>query len=264
MDDVLIGAVYGPGPLALYTKAYSLMMLPIRQINDPLSAIAVPALSRLQYNPEHFRRYYCKFIEVLVFFGFPIIGCCALLAKDIVIALLGKQWIGAIPIFIALIPAGLAGLLDISGNTIFISMGRVKEQMRIEFLGSIIVCTSIAIAVNFGPIYIAWSVSLSQIIVLLIILNVALNNSYLRKKDLVASIWRPAIASFGSYFVTLFIIYFFSINDLNPFIKIIIISPGYMIAYALIISMLPEGILFLKELFSMVREALQLHKIIKG
>ena len=59
-DNLLIGKFWGSGPLGLYSKAYGLLMLPLRQINAPLSAVAIPALSRLKDEPERYRNYYIK------------------------------------------------------------------------------------------------------------------------------------------------------------------------------------------------------------
>ena len=52
-------AVGGTG-LGFYVKAYSLVLLPLRQINGPLSTVVVPMLSRMQGEADRFRAYYCK------------------------------------------------------------------------------------------------------------------------------------------------------------------------------------------------------------
>ena len=52
VDKILIGATWGAGSLGLYNKAYSLLLLPIGEINAPMSSVAIPALSRLQNDPE--------------------------------------------------------------------------------------------------------------------------------------------------------------------------------------------------------------------
>jgi O-antigen/teichoic acid export membrane protein len=44
-DNVLIGWSWGSVPLGLHSRAYSLMMLPLSQINAPVAGVA-PALSR--------------------------------------------------------------------------------------------------------------------------------------------------------------------------------------------------------------------------
>jgi hypothetical protein len=52
LDNVLIGRVLGGATLGIYSKAYQLLMLPLSMVNGPISGVAVPALARLQSNPE--------------------------------------------------------------------------------------------------------------------------------------------------------------------------------------------------------------------
>ena len=51
LDNILLGRFWGANVLGLYSKAYSIMMLPINQIRAPLNAVAIPTLSRLQNDP---------------------------------------------------------------------------------------------------------------------------------------------------------------------------------------------------------------------
>jgi O-antigen/teichoic acid export membrane protein len=54
-DNLLIGWWWGAAPLGLYEKAYTLLLLPVHQINAPLAAVAVPTLSRTRDDPARFR-----------------------------------------------------------------------------------------------------------------------------------------------------------------------------------------------------------------
>ncbi|MGO8737596.1 lipopolysaccharide biosynthesis protein [Rhodoblastus sp.] len=59
-DNVLVGWYWGAGPLGLYSKAYNLLMLPVRQLSVPAAGVAIPAFSRIQSDPERFARYYLR------------------------------------------------------------------------------------------------------------------------------------------------------------------------------------------------------------
>lgn len=69
-DNILIGSYLGSRPLGLYSKAYSLLLLPIQQINGPIAAVAMPALSRLQAAPEEFRDFFRKILSIICFTSF--------------------------------------------------------------------------------------------------------------------------------------------------------------------------------------------------
>ena len=44
-DNVLIGRYIGAGPLGLYSRAYNLLMLPVRQLSAP-AAVCCPGLQQ--------------------------------------------------------------------------------------------------------------------------------------------------------------------------------------------------------------------------
>ncbi len=57
LDNVLIGWRWGAAPLGLYSRAYTLLLLPIKQVSPPIAAIAIPAMSRLYTDPPRYRNY---------------------------------------------------------------------------------------------------------------------------------------------------------------------------------------------------------------
>jgi PST family polysaccharide transporter len=63
LDNALIGRYWGSQQLGLYGKAYQLLLLPIDQINAPITAVAVPVLSRLVDSPDRYRHAYLRILE---------------------------------------------------------------------------------------------------------------------------------------------------------------------------------------------------------
>ena len=63
LDNLLIGRFWGPAQLGLYARAYQLLLLPIDQMITPITAVAVPALSRLKDSPERYRQAYLRLLE---------------------------------------------------------------------------------------------------------------------------------------------------------------------------------------------------------
>jgi len=71
-DNALIGKFWGANELGLYSRAYQMLLMPMQQINAPLAAVAVPALSRLSDSPERYRDAYLKILEKLVMITMPL------------------------------------------------------------------------------------------------------------------------------------------------------------------------------------------------
>lgn len=165
LDNILIGRQLGEEALGYYSRAYALLMLPISQLNTPVSAAVLPALCRKQDDPEGFRRAYIGGIGSLCTLGLPIVGLTVLLAEPVVLLLLGGQWMPVIPLFRALGIAAAIGTVNVAAEWIFIPFGRVREQF-IAMLGhSAVVVPGMIVGLWLGGgLGLAWGVSLAMLI----------------------------------------------------------------------------------------------------
>ena len=110
LDRALIGRVFGPGDAGYYANACRLLLMPVGQLNMPLTSVAIPTLSRLQHEPERFRAFYQRGLETIAAVALPTILICVIAADHLIPTVLGEQWDRAIPIFKALSPRRVAGL----------------------------------------------------------------------------------------------------------------------------------------------------------
>jgi len=155
LDKVLIGRYWGPGQLGLYSRAYQLMMLPIIQVSAPMATVAIPTLSRLQSDPERFRRYYLKAISFIAFITMPGVIFMVVMSEEIIRLVLGEQWIGASRIFAVL---GISALIQPIYNTqgwLHVSIGRTDRAFRWGLVGSAAIIASFFVGVPFGALAVA-------------------------------------------------------------------------------------------------------------
>ncbi|MBN1909745.1 MAG: lipopolysaccharide biosynthesis protein [Pirellulales bacterium] len=195
LDNVLLGVTWGAVPLGLYSKAYQLLLLPITQINAPLSAVMIPALSRLQNEPVRYRAAYCKAMSFVATMGMPAVVATAVLAPDLVLAVLGSQWLAAVPIFLALAPAAFVGTLNVSSGWIFVPSGRTDRQLRCTFIGSAVTILAFIAGLPWGALGMAIAYSGATVAMRPLQLAYACHGSPVRMRDLGAAIVRPATAS---------------------------------------------------------------------
>jgi O-antigen/teichoic acid export membrane protein len=194
-DNALIGWYWGAGPLGLYTKAYGLLMLPIIQVNSPMSGVAVPALSRLRAEPDRFRRTFLGAYTILASAILPIVGMSAAFAQEIVLLVLGPGWQPSVLLFQLLAPAALLGALLNPFGWIFISTGRPDRQMRFGILWSLLIVGSFAVGLPFGPSGVAIGYSVMSAVLALPLCSYALKGTSIRLRDLGAAVRFPALAA---------------------------------------------------------------------
>jgi len=162
-DNVLIGNVWGGGQLGLYTEAYGLLTLPLRQINGPISAVAIPALSRLQNDPAQFRDYFIKTLNVISFITFPLIAWIIICRLEIILLILGQQWLEAVPIFGALsVSAFFQPIGNITG-VLYVALGRGKRMFQWGLIGCSWLVISFFIGLPYGAIGVAWAYSIAML-----------------------------------------------------------------------------------------------------
>ncbi len=130
-DNILIGWAIGAGPLGLYSKAYALLTLPIRQINAPLAGVAIPALSRLQNEPDDFSRFYVRAVVTLQYAALAVVAISIVCAEPVILVMLGPQWIEAADVFRLLaVGAALQPLLNTTG-WIYTSLDQTGRMFRV-------------------------------------------------------------------------------------------------------------------------------------
>lgn len=165
LDNILIGRVWGGNQLGLYSKAYELLLFPIRQINAPLASVAIPALSRLVTTPQRYRRAYVGTLEKMVMITMPGVVFMIFTADWLIEVVLGSQWSGASAIFAWL---GVAALTQPIGNStgwLFISQGRARDMFHWGILGGTIAMISIIAGLPWGAVGVAMSYALIGVFV---------------------------------------------------------------------------------------------------
>jgi PST family polysaccharide transporter len=163
LDNLLIGRVWGAGPLGLYTRAYQLLMLPIRQVNAPLASVAMPALGRLRHETDRYRAVYLRVLEKIALLTMPGVALLIATSDWVVRLVLGPGWEGAASIFTWL---GVAALVQPAGNTtgwLFVSQERGRDMFRWGLLGTGISVVAILVGLRWGATGVAAAYAVSEI-----------------------------------------------------------------------------------------------------
>jgi len=166
MDNVLIGWYWGAAPLGLYSRAYNLLMIPVRQLNAPAANVAVPAFSRIQNDSERYARYYLRAISLILWISAPLFGFLIVAAEPVIVLVLGPQWRQAAPVFQMLGISALGQMLLESTVWLLVSRGQSKRLLRLWLIISPITVGSFVIGLPFGIKWVALSYSLVLLIML--------------------------------------------------------------------------------------------------
>lgn len=155
LDQILIGWLWGPVVLGFYERASRLILVPLNNLNAPLYAVAMPALSRLAEQPERYRSAFLLVFEKFAMVTMPPAALAVVTADWVVGLLFGPQWSAAAP-FVASFSAAavtLPAMLAIA--LLYLSQNRGGDMLRAGLADTAAVVVAILAGLPFGAVGIA-------------------------------------------------------------------------------------------------------------
>ena len=253
-DNIIIGRYWGSQELGLYSKAYQLVLLPIQQINSPLTSVAMPALSRLQDDPEKYRRYYYKAILSIATLGMPIVCFMFATADSLILLVLGEKWLEVVPIFKFLMPAALMGTFNVATGWVYQSLGRTDRQFRWGIFGSTLNVIIFLVSVRWGAIGVAAAYGISRVVIMFPRISYCYQNTPLKLQDLLLTLSRPASASIGAAIALMTINNYLPVN-INVSVMFLGNTLLYFLLYLAVWMIIPNGRDTLLEIVKTVKDA---------
>lgn len=201
-DNLLVGWRFNASALGYYKKAYDLFALSASQFTGPLNNVVVAALSRLNRDRVVFKRYLANSLGIIAFVGMALGADLTLVGKDLVRLVLGPKWSESGRIFELFGPGIGIMLLYSTIGWIHLSIGKPGRWLRWTLVESVATALLFVLALPWGPagIAVAWSVSFW--ILLIPAFWYAGRPIQFGPSQLLAAVWKYAIASLMSGWVT--------------------------------------------------------------
>ncbi len=170
-DGMLIGRFCGAGPLGLYSRAAALLRRPMDQFLSPIGSVFLPMLSRVQSQPERYRRAFLQIYEAMALVSFLSTGLLLALARPLTLVVLGPKWEQAAMIFAGFTIAAAFAPLSNASTWLFASQGRGRDWLFASSLVSLITVASFVAGLPFGPAGVAIVYSVASFVIALPVLN---------------------------------------------------------------------------------------------
>jgi PST family polysaccharide transporter len=227
--SALVGWHSGAGPLGLYSRAYNLLMLPVRQLSAPVGSVVIPAFSRLQDSPERFARHYLRAIGLIAWIGTPIFGFLFVAAEPVITLVLGTKWEEAAPVFKLLVISALGHLLFESAVWLFISRGQSRRLLKLLLIISPLNICSFAIGLPFGIKGVALSSSLMLIGMLPWIMSFSFRGTCLTLRGLGRALLHPVLLCLFGISLAMFAQHLF--KPVGTLMELFVLALGFASAY---------------------------------
>ena len=236
-DNALLGYQFGAGPLGLYDRAYSLMLMPARKLNGPIVNVVVPALSRLCEDPVKYRKAFLACLTPISYFQTLLVGFTLLNIENLVILFLGENWVKIVPVFYALSLAAVAAGTNGVGGWLYLSYGHVDAQLKWSLFQSSVMLLGLAIGVQFGTIGTALAVSIVYTLSKPLAIIYSSRPTPIAARDILICVYKPVGIALIALAMTMTVILFYEPN--NPWLQILVRSSLYGGFVLLLIAAIP-------------------------
>src|SRR5690554_2285850 len=145
VDAVALGATAGATVLGWYNRAAQLVLVPLNQVNTPLTRVALPVLARAHAEHDRFVRAARRAQLVACYVTAPLLAAVAGLARPLVEILLGPGWDPVVPLLSLLAIGGAFRSVAQLSYWLFLSSGNPGAQLRLDLW-----CQPLMVAVILG------------------------------------------------------------------------------------------------------------------
>jgi PST family polysaccharide transporter len=195
LDRLLIGSLFGDVALGLYATPQRLQERASDLAAVSIARVAPGVLSRLQAEPDRYRRAYRQALLYGLSVSAPVPAFLCVDAGPLVATLLGPQWLDAIPIFRLLAVAGLAATLQPATRWVYLSRGRMDRLLRWTAIESAALAAAVVLGVRWGALGVAAALALIGWLLRLPDALFCFRGAPVAVSDVAAAAWRPFAAA---------------------------------------------------------------------
>lgn len=181
--QIVIGRFYSPALVGYYTRANTLMMLPVGNISGALNKVIFPLFSKVQDDLPRFRNSYKQIMQMVLFIITPIIVLMGLLAKPLIVLLFTDKWLPVVPIFKIICFTGILYPIHLYNLIVLEVKGRSDLFLKLEVLKKILLTTILIVSFFYGFYALLWGQLIFSILALFI-------NTHYAGKMLNYSMWQ--------------------------------------------------------------------------
>jgi O-antigen/teichoic acid export membrane protein len=246
---LLIGRFAGAAALGLYNNAFRWAHMASWQLQLSLQNVIVSVFSRLQDNPRRYRAYFRTATAAIWFLIIPTTTFLFIDGREVILVLMGDQWLSAVPIFKILVLASLATNSSQIASGIYLAEGRARRALHWGLISTPIVMAGVIIGLAWGTVGVAAGYAAAHWLLFFPKLRFCVAASPLRVRDILAPAVTPAVAALLAGLIVWGVRLYF-LPQGSPFTRVVIHAGIFSAAYLGFSLLRPSG---LKDLSSLMK-----------
>jgi O-antigen/teichoic acid export membrane protein len=150
VDNLLVGRFLGKADLGYYTKAYSLMLLPVRQLSGTITKVLFPSFSLIQDDVRKIASIYLKISRVIAFLAFPVMIALSVFAEPMILIIYGEVWRPVIPLFQVLSLLGMFQAIGTLSGNVYMARAKTLLMFKVGIFSRILMIGGIVVGLYSG------------------------------------------------------------------------------------------------------------------
>ncbi len=163
-DYLIVGWRLGVEPLGFYSRAYSLMTLPISKLSDSLGTVLFPAFSKIQDERERLVWGMVKASCLISLTLFPLLVGLQVVAPDLIAVVYGSKWMPTVPPLQVMCVAGLFYALDPPAVSLIHAKGYLPQEINRQLVHLVCLVAGVLGGTLWGTTGAAWGVVLAALV----------------------------------------------------------------------------------------------------
>ena len=169
---IVIGKYYSAANAGAYSRSYSLMQMPVILLSGVISRVVFPVFSQRKDDRGKLKQMLEKALVMTMFVTLPVTVFMCVMAKLIILVVLGGQWLEAVPILQVLSVSAALIPIQMLNINILKAMGHADINAKLMVVKFIIAMSLLYLAIPYGIVVIAWAFVGSHVF------NIFLNTYY--------------------------------------------------------------------------------------
>lgn len=149
-NTAIIGRVLGGADLGFYSMATALANGPHRLLGAVINQVSLPIFSKLQDDCERLTAYFLKITKYLAVVSLPAQIGMALIADDLVVALLHEKWRPMAGLFRLFCLGNVLYVLPLTVTPLLYACGRASLVLRFSWISGAVLAAAFGVGTQFG------------------------------------------------------------------------------------------------------------------
>lgn|GEM_PF-277648 len=196
-DTLVLGRFVSLTALGEYTRAFSLTMVPVQQMNAVLGRVLFPALARMNDDPQRVARAWVRGTRTSALLVLPATVTLAAAAPAVIELLFGPRWSGMTTVLELLALATVPQLIGAATGSLFRATGHTGLLFRVGLLSASLSVVAILVGAVWGTTGVAAALLIKSFVGIAIVLGALARVVGVATRELLLPFLTAAIPSLG-------------------------------------------------------------------